>query len=185
MPQTHSPRRKGRLLFGGFLALALLPFLWPERRSVPVVGATAGSFNPRSFWFEPWGPSKVHKGIDVFAPKGTPIVAPIDGIVLYSGQFERGGEVLLVLGPKWRLHYLAHLERRDVRTGRPVVAGTPLGTVGDSGNARGKPPHLHYSIVTLFPHFWRIDRSTHGWKKAFYLDPGSWLFGSATPAPRG
>jgi hypothetical protein len=47
--------------------------------------------------------------------------------------------------------------------------------VGDSGNAKGKPTHLHYSIVTLVPHPWRIDGSPQGWKKMFYLDPTRYL----------
>jgi murein DD-endopeptidase MepM/ murein hydrolase activator NlpD len=54
-----------------------------------------------------------------------------------------------------------------------------VGTVGDSGNARGKPPHLHYAIVTLLPYPWRITGQTQGWKKAFFLDPGAWLASAA------
>ena len=38
--------------------------------------------------------------------------------------------------------------------------GSPLGTVGDSGNARGKPPHLHYAILSLLPYPWRADGSS-------------------------
>jgi hypothetical protein len=46
-----------------------------------------------------------------------------------------------------------------------------LGAVGDTGNARGKPPHLHYAVVTMIPYPWRADDSTQGYRKAFYLDP--------------
>jgi len=38
-----------------------------------------------------------------------------------------------------------------------VNQNTIIGSVGDSGNAKGKPPHLHYSIVTLIPYLWRYD----------------------------
>jgi murein DD-endopeptidase MepM/ murein hydrolase activator NlpD len=107
------------------------------------------------------------------------VLAPVDGIVLFAGELERGGTVVLLLGPRWRLHYLAHLESRTVGTGRPVAAGATVGTVGDSGNARGKPPHLHYAIVTLLPYPWRITGQTQGWKKAFFLDPGAWLASAA------
>lgn len=44
-----------------------------------------------------------------------------------------------------------------------------------TGNAKGKPPHLHYSIITLFPYLWRVDRSEQGWKKMFYLNPIAYL----------
>ena len=43
--------------------------------------------------------------------------------------------------------------------------------MGDSGNAAGKPPHLHYSLVSLLPMFWRADEAPQGWKKMFFLDP--------------
>ena len=86
-----------------------------------------------------------------------------------------GGNVVLVLGPKWRLHYYAHLQEIRTSSFKWTSAGSASGTVGDSGNAKGKPPHLHYSIVTLIPYPWRIDGSPQGWKKMFYLDPTQYL----------
>jgi hypothetical protein len=47
--------------------------------------------------------------------------------------------------------------------------------VGDTGNARGKPPHQHYAVLSVIPYPWRIDGATQGWKKMFYLDPGEIL----------
>jgi hypothetical protein len=46
-----------------------------------------------------------------------------------------------------------------------------LGRVGTSGNAIGKPAHLHYSIISLLPLPWRMDTSAQGWKKMFFLNP--------------
>lgn len=153
------------------LALCLAWLVAPEWPQVPVQGASSKDWHPKSFWFEPWGRSGVHKGIDIFARTGTPVVAPSYGLVLLRGEIAMGGKVLVVLGPKWRLHYFAHLDSQSAWPGQPVLPGSLLGTVGDSGNARGKPPHLHYSIVSLLPYFWRADGSTQGWKKMFYLDP--------------
>ena len=82
--------------------------------------------------------------------------------------------------------YYAHLASSRVQSGQWVARGSEIGTVGDSGNARGKPLHLHYSIVTLLPHLWRWDDSRQGWKKIFYLNPDPLLqpAGSDTTAPR-
>jgi murein DD-endopeptidase MepM/ murein hydrolase activator NlpD len=86
--------------------------------------------------------------------------------------------VVAVLGPKWRLHYYAHLIEGS--TGRAVFVGRGhvLGQVGTSGNAVGKAPHLHYAVVSLVPLPWRYSTATQGWKRVFYLDPGELL---ATP----
>jgi murein DD-endopeptidase MepM/ murein hydrolase activator NlpD len=48
-----------------------------------------------------------------------------------------------------------------------------LGAVGSTGNAAGKPPHLHYAIVTPVPYPWRITGEPQGWQKMFFLDPGA------------
>ena len=143
----------------------------PERKEIPVLGATSADWNANTFWFEPWGRSGVHKGIDIFASQGTPVLASTDMLLLYKGNIEIGGNVIVGLGPKWRLHYFAHLESINEGAGIFVPKGSDIGTVGDTGNARGKPPHLHFSIVSLLPLPWRIDQSTQGYKKAFYIDP--------------
>ncbi|HEY1283685.1 MAG TPA: M23 family metallopeptidase [Steroidobacteraceae bacterium] len=167
-------RRRRRVLLALALVLVVV-FALPERQAIPVAGATPSSWNRKSFWYEPWGVSGVHKGIDIFAAKGTPVRAPTYGIVLFRGTIALGGRVVVLVGPKLRLHYFAHLDSIDVHPGVPVLRGHVLGHVGDSGNAKGKSPHLHYSIVTPVPYPWRIDSSTQGWKKMFYLDPDAWL----------
>lgn len=58
-----------------------------------------------------------------------------------------------------------------------MKSGEVIGTVGDSGNAKGKPAHLHYSILRLIPTPWTIDSTTQGYKKAFFIDPGPYLDG--------
>jgi len=50
-----------------------------------------------------------------------------------------------------------------------------IGTVGATGNAKGKSPHLHYSMTTIVPYPWRIDFAKQGWKKMFYLNPIDYL----------
>lgn len=82
-----------------------------------------------------------------------------------------GGNVVLILGPKWRLHYYAHLQAIKTFALTWAGKGEIIGTVGTTGNAVVKQPHLHYSIITLIPYFLRVDRGRQGWKKIFYLNP--------------
>lgn len=164
MFKQHKKRKIALLLF-------LVILFLPEPMKIPVQGATPTDWNAKSFWYEPWGASGVHKGIDIFGKKSTPILSSSYGLVVFTGDLKLGGNVVLVLGPKWRLHYYAHLQDIDVFMGQPLSAGKPIGTLGDSGNAKGKPAHLHYSVVTLVPYVWRVDRSAQGWKKMFFLDP--------------
>ncbi len=157
------------------VVIVLIGFLLPQRMVIPVEGANATSYHAKSFWYSPWGKSGVHKGVDIFAKRGVPVLSSTDGIVLWTGELNMGGNIVLVLGSKWRVHYYAHLNTIDEKMFSFVKSGERIGTVGDTGNAKGKPPHLHYSIVTLFPYFWRADNSQQGWKKIFYLNPVSYL----------
>lgn len=100
----------------------------------PVVGYR-GSIDPH------WGSS--HAAADLFAPRGTPVVAMRDGVAT-AGTDPVGGNWVLIQGDDGLLYYYAHLDRPG-RSGR-VRAGEVIGYVGDSGNARGTGPHLHIGI---------------------------------------
>lgn len=169
--------RRAKLKVALWIAVIVLiiPFLCPERARIPVEGASKKDWNERSFWFEPWGASGVHKGIDIFAPAGRPVVAGVPGVVIYRGRFGIGGNVVAVLGPKWRIHYFAHLQDAKVHVFELVGRGEIVGTVGTSGNAAGKAPHLHYAILQLVPRVWKATRETQGWKRIFFVDPGEVL----------
>jgi murein DD-endopeptidase MepM/ murein hydrolase activator NlpD len=166
---------KKRIILLVFFGTIALGFAIPERIVIPVKGASASDWNNKSFWYEPWGKSGVHKGIDIFGDKGTPLLSSSVGLVLYSGEVELGGKIVLILGPKWRLHYYAHLDNITTSSMSLVSSGDVIGTVGDTGNAKGKSPHLHYSIATVIPYVWRIDTDSQGWKKIFFLDPNEKL----------
>ena len=154
------------------LAIILaLGLLLPARGAIPVQNATAKDWSANSFWFAPWGKSGVHKGIDIFAKKGTPVIASTSGLVVYTGNIELGGNVVAVLGPKWRIYYYAHLHSINAKTFNWVTQGEVIGAVGDSGNAKGKPPHLHYSVLSLIPYPWQFSTQTQGWKKMFFMNP--------------
>lgn len=160
------------------LANFLVGLLWPASPVILVQGATTSDWNPCAYWAHPWGASGMHKGIDIFAPKGRPVVAATPGVVLFAGRLSLGGNVICLLGPGWRVQYYAHLDTISVFTGQPVWTGQTIGAVGQTGNAANTPPHLHFALITLLPYPWRIDASPMGWLKMFYLDPGRWLGGS-------
>jgi murein DD-endopeptidase MepM/ murein hydrolase activator NlpD len=166
---------KKKYAFRIFIIVLLIGMMVPQSFVMPVENAGAGSYHPKSFWFYPWGRSGTHKGVDIFAREGTNVFSSTYGWVIYEGEIKVGGKVVLILGPKWRIHYYAHLKDIRINLFSFVQPGKTIGTVGTSGNAKGKPPHLHYSIVTLLPYLWQIDSDRQGWKKMFYLNPINYL----------
>ncbi len=113
--------------------------------SFPVAGVDAraigGVFgDPRG------GGRRRHEGVDIFAPRGTRALAAADAWVSRVGTNELGGNVVFLSTTSGLGLYYAHLDRQLVRTGERVAAGEPVGLVGDSGNARGGPTHLHFGV---------------------------------------
>ena len=117
----------------------------PQHLPVPVAGIAPAQL--RDSWGAPRSEGRRHQGIDIFAPRGRPVLSATEGIVLRVGENRLGGLVVFVLGPGGQRHYYAHLDTQaPLEAGQRIQAGTPLGTVGTTGNARGTPPHLHYGI---------------------------------------
>ena len=162
-------------IFAGLFILLVIGFTIPQKIIMPVKGATRKSYSQNSFWAYPWGKSVTHKGVDIFAKKGTDVRPATRGIVLYRGKTPRGGNIVYILGPKWRIHYYAHLDEIKTKSFSIVSSKTVIGTVGNTGNAIGKPSHLHYTIKTIIPYPWRMDKSIQGKRKMFYLNPITYL----------
>jgi len=92
------------------------------------------------------GGRRNHKGIDIFANKGTPVIAPASGRVGFTGEKGLGGkQVWLRDGKRKQSLYYAHLDSIVPGLGR-VNIGDTLGFVGNTGNAKTTPPHLHFGI---------------------------------------
>jgi len=87
-----------------------------------------------------------HEGIDIFAPRGTRVVAAAEGWVSSVSTNNLGGNVIWIRTSRGQSHYYAHLDEQLVGAGTHVRAGEPIGTVGNTGNARTTAPHLHFGI---------------------------------------
>ncbi|HST44859.1 MAG TPA: M23 family metallopeptidase [Luteimonas sp.] len=126
------------------LELARLPA--PTALMVPVDGVAAGRI--ADTFGAPRGRDRRHEGVDIFAPRGTPVLSASRGVVTSIREGGLGGRQVWVMGPGRQRHYYAHLERWEptLAVGDLVYAGDVLGEVGDTGNARGTPPHLHYGL---------------------------------------
>ncbi|MEM6321306.1 MAG: M23 family metallopeptidase [Bacteroidota bacterium] len=112
----------------------------------PVAGK--GNEDVWSFFGDPRGGGKrKHKGIDIFAKRGTPLLAATDGRVVNVSDRGLGGKQVWIRDSKtdYALYY-AHLHKQLVREGQKVVVGDTIGTVGNTGNARTTAPHLHFGI---------------------------------------
>jgi murein DD-endopeptidase MepM/ murein hydrolase activator NlpD len=119
----------------------------PASLPVPVEGVRARQI--ADTWGGARSGGRKHQGVDIFARRGTPVTSATDGLVLRVGTLSLGGQIVAVLGPGGHVHYYAHLDRFGAfATGDFVREGDVLGYVGDTGNAKGTPPHLHYGLYT-------------------------------------
>ena len=93
-------------------------------------------------------PSRSHEGDDIFASYGTPVVAVQDGTITGMSTTTIGGNNIHLTTSRADYFYYAHLSRfaTGLVVGAHVVAGQTIGYVGDTGDARGTPPHLHFEI---------------------------------------
>ena len=88
-----------------------------------------------------------HHGIDIFAPRGTAVLAAARGTVRSTRPNNLGGNVVWLSDyERGQTLYYAHLDRQIVSPGQQVDVGDTLGFVGNTGNARTTPPHLHFGV---------------------------------------
>lgn len=136
-------RFQPELLRGGHFKITIenVPSL-----SFPVAGKTASAI--QSFWgADRDGGRRSHEGVDIFAARGTPVIAPTDGYIRTAGVRGIGGNVVWLYDSKRSQSlYFAHLNEILVEKGDRIKLGDTLGTVGNTGNARTTPPHLHFGI---------------------------------------
>ena len=135
-------KREGVVIARARAADTDLPF-FEEPLRWPVTGPISGVFgSQRILNGEPRAP---HMGVDIAAPRGTPIVAAAAGTVTLAERdlFYTGGTVIIDHGYGLATTY-QHMDRVDVTVGQHVDAGERIGVVGATGRVTG--PHLHWSL---------------------------------------
>ena len=148
---THLLRIQPELLRGGVITLTIE---FGPSLAFPIEGLDLGSVIS---WFGAPrdGGARRHEGIDIIAPRGTEVIAPVRAYVSRLGVSNRGGNVVGLMDEKRGLYiYFAHLDTQAVARNQRVEPGDVLGTVGNTGNAITTIPHLHFGVYQRDPS-WR------------------------------
>jgi murein DD-endopeptidase MepM/ murein hydrolase activator NlpD len=125
-----------RLTMADWVRMAEAPTLWP------VEGRITGAFGERLDPFN--GEGAFHRGLDISAPYGQPVVAPADGVISYADLYSGYGRLVEVEHPNGVTTRFGHLSAFAVSAGQTIHRGDVLGYVGMSGRTTG--PHLHYEV---------------------------------------
>lgn len=112
------------------------------RMRQPTPGRRSSSFGLRRFFNGQ--PRNPHSGMDIAAPTGTPVVAPLPATVIDTGDYFFNGQTVWLDHGGGLLSMMCHLSRIDVGTGDQLAAGERLGAVGATGRVTG--PHLHWTV---------------------------------------
>jgi hypothetical protein len=158
----------------------IAPVRVPVRASgliaIPVVGIDANAL--RDTYEQARGGGRVHHAMDILAPRGTPVIASVDGTIRKLFTSAGGGLTIYQFDQaEERVFYYAHLDRYadGISEGLFVRQGTVIGYVGTTGNAPPGTPHLHFSVELLPP--------TKEWWKGTPMNPYP-LLTTPVSAPR-
>lgn len=140
-------RLQPELLRGGRFGISILKV---PTFTFPVSGKNSGAIG--SYFGDPRdGGRREHHGVDIFAKRHTPIVAPTRAYVRWVGERGLGGNVIWLRDSKGQNLYFAHLQTQLVKPHTYINPGDTIGTVGNTGNAKTTPPHLHFGIYKNGP----------------------------------
>jgi murein DD-endopeptidase MepM/ murein hydrolase activator NlpD len=129
---------------------------------IPVLGVTASSLHDS---FNESRGGHTHRALDILAPRGTPVVAAVDGTIRKLFTSRAGGLTIYEFDDSaQRVYYYAHLDHyANIDEGMHVRRGDVIGYVGTTGNAPESTPHLHFAIELLPP--------TKEWWKGTAINP--------------
>lgn len=141
----HLVRVQPELLHSGSYTITIVT---QPSLAFPVKGKNSQAI--QSYWGAPRDAGvRRHEGVDIFAPRGTPVLAGAKGFVSRVSTTRIGGKVVWLsdINNQQSLYY-AHLDSQVVQAGQQVNIGDTLGFVGNTGNAKGTVPHLHFGVYT-------------------------------------
>jgi murein DD-endopeptidase MepM/ murein hydrolase activator NlpD len=135
--REHNLKEIGKLLQSQKSVLTATPSLWPVRgRITSRFGETRQARSS--------GGTRPHMGLDISSPVGTPILAPANGVVKFTGWGQQYGRCIAIDHGHGFSTMYGHLKEFSVKAGAKVKKGQTIGKVGLTGNTNG--PHLHYVI---------------------------------------
>ncbi|MGQ0814321.1 MAG: M23 family metallopeptidase [Gemmatimonadota bacterium] len=126
---------------------SILAELRQKRLLFPVPGRTK---RLRDTFYQPRGETRIHRAIDILAPRGAPILSADAGRILKLHRSVAGGLMIYTADAAERFIYsYAHLDRyrAGLREGMPLARGDTIGYVGTTGNSPPDIPHLHFAIL--------------------------------------
>ncbi len=122
---------------------------WSEKENIsfdfikPTNGPFSSPFGLKRFFNNQ--PRKPHSGLDIAAPKGTPIIAPAGGIVINTGDYFFNGNTVFIDHGQGLITMYCHMDSIDIGEGTAVKTGDIIGKVGLTGRVTGA--HLHWSVI--------------------------------------
>jgi len=113
---------------------------------VPLLFGTTPNNITRNFG-DPRSGGRTHEGLDIMAPRGTPIASPTEAVITRMGEGDYSGLYIYTANPGGENMAFMHLDSfADVEEGDVLKVGEVIGYVGNTGNAISTPPHLHYEL---------------------------------------
>ena len=141
-PEDLARHERERAHQQGVIATFSAPPAGEPHMRPPTPGRRSSSFGLRRFFNGQ--PRNPHSGMDIAAPTGTPVVAPLPGTVIDTGDYFFNGHTVWLDHGGGLLSMMCHLSRIDCKVGDRLAVGQRLGTVGATGRVTG--PHLHWTV---------------------------------------
>src|SRR6476469_5605280 len=133
-------------------ATEAVSYILSRGMQIPVAGVTVGQLEDT--FDEGRDGGRVHRALDILAPRGTPVLAADSGRILRISVNALGGNTIYATDPQGRIvYYYAHLDayQKGLVEGLVVARGDTLGYVGTTGNAPKETPHLHFQVMRMPP----------------------------------